>query len=415
MKINFRSMFNTIFNRPDNSIDTIPYQQYKLLNYYDNYFTPYDGNAYDDATVRTCIDAVARNAAKLKPTHYRNQGGKATKTDDTLDSLLSTRPNEYMSTYDFLYKIVSQLYSYNNAFVYIRTDNAGNILGLYPLNYDDVTLREANNQLYLQFDFLQAGQITVPYTSLIHLRKHFNRGDFFGESNERPLKSPLNILNSVKQGLENLVKNSTKLRGWVSVNGNIRPEDIDETQKDFSNKFLSTSTGTGVAVLDKKYEYHQLTSDIQTADHTQMGFAREDIYRYFGLSESIVTNTYTEAEWTAFYQSVIEPLAIQLSQEFTAKLFTEREKGYGNEIKFTSNRLDYASTQSKVNIVNTLLPQGIITINEAREVFGFSDIENGDKRLVSLNFVNADKQDIYQNVNDDSNNSAEGGDNDDTK
>ena len=155
MKINFRSMFNTIFNRPDNSIDTIPYQQYKLLNYYDNYFTPYDGNAYDDATVRTCIDAVARNAAKLKPTHYRNQGGKATKTDDTLDSLLSTRPNEYMSTYDFLYKIVSQLYSYNNAFVYIRTDNAGNILGLYPLNYDDVTLREANNQLYLQFDFLQ--------------------------------------------------------------------------------------------------------------------------------------------------------------------------------------------------------------------------------------------------------------------
>ncbi len=408
-------MFNTIFNRPDNSIDTIPYQQYKLLNYYDNYFTPYDGNAYDDATVRTCIDAVARNAAKLKPTHYRNQGGKATKTDDTLDSLLSTRPNEYMSTYDFLYKIVSQLYSYNNAFVYIRTDNAGNILGLYPLNYDDVTLREANNQLYLQFDFLQAGQITVPYTSLIHLRKHFNRGDFFGESNERPLKSPLNILNSVKQGLENLVKNSTKLRGWVSVNGNIRPEDIDETQKDFSNKFLSTSTGTGVAVLDKKYEYHQLTSDIQTADHTQMGFAREDIYRYFGLSESIVTNTYTEAEWTAFYQSVIEPLAIQLSQEFTAKLFTEREKGYGNEIKFTSNRLDYASTQSKVNIVNTLLPQGIITINEAREVFGFSDIENGDKRLVSLNFVNADKQDIYQNVNDDSNNSAEGGDNDDTK
>ena len=127
-----------------------------------------------------------------------------------------------------------------------------------------------------------------------------------------------------------------------------------------------------------------------------MSFARDDIYRYFGLSESIIKATYTETEWTAFYQSVIEPLAIQLSQEFTSKIFTAREKGYGNEIKFTSNRLDYASTASKVSIVQALLPQGIITINEAREIFGFGGTEDGDKRLVSLNYVSADKQDIYQ-------------------
>jgi len=396
LKINFRSMFSTIFNKSENTPDQIPYSQYRMLNSYDNYFCPFDGNAYDDATVRTCIDTIARNAAKLKPSHVRTQSGKSTPADSALDSLLGTRPNEYMTSYDFIYKIVSQLYNYNNAFVYVKTDSKGNILGLYPLNYGDLQLVEAQKQMFCQFNFLQAGQITVPYTSLIHLRKHFNRADFFGESNERPLKSPLNILNSVKQGLENLVKNSTKLRGWVSVNGNVRPEEIDATSADFSNKFLSTANGTGVAVLDKKYEYHQLTSDIQTADHTQMGFARDDIYRYFGLSESIIKSTYTETEWTAFYQSVIEPLAIQLSQEFTAKLFTEREKGYGNEVKFTTNRLDYASTQSKVAIIQALLPQGIITINESREIFGFGAVDDGDKRQVSLNFVNADKQDKYQ-------------------
>lgn len=396
MKINIRSMFQNVFSRPERSPDNAEYQTYKLINDYNNYFVPFDGNSYDDATVRTCIDTIARNAGKLKPVHVRKQGGKSTAADSALDSLLSTRPNEYMTSYDFIYKIVSQLYSYNNAFVYVRYDGTGNVTGLYPLNYGDIQLVESQQQLYCRFNFLQAGQITIPYTSLIHLRKHFNNADFFGESNERPLKSPLNILNSVKQGLENLVKNSTKLRGWVSVNGNVRPEEIDAIGQDFSNKFLSTSNGTGVAVLDKKYEYHQLTSDIQTADHTQMSFAREDIYRYFGLSESIIKSTYTESEWTAFYQSVIEPLAIQFSQEFTSKLFTSREKGYGNEIKFTSNRLDYASTQSKVAIVQALLPQGIITINEAREIFGLGAVSDGDKRQVSLNFVNADKQDKYQ-------------------
>lgn len=387
MKINFRSMFSAIFNKSENTPDQIPYSQYRMLNSYDNYFCPFDGNSYDDATVRTCIDAIARNAAKLKITHVRTVQGKSTQADSALDSLLSTRPNEYMTSYDFIYKIISQLYSYNNAFVYVKTDNKGNILGLYPLNYGDLQLVESQKQLYCQFNFLQAGQITVPYTSLIHLRKHFNRVDFFGESNERPLKSPLNILNSVKQGLENLVKNSTKLRGWVSVNGNVRPEEIDATSKDFSDKFLSTSNGTGVAVLDKKYEYHQLTSDIQTADHTQMGFAREDIYRYFGLSESIITSTYTETEWTAFYQSVIEPLAVQMSQEFTSKIFTEREKGYGNEIKFTSNRLEYASTQSKVAMVQVLQQTGLLTKNEMRNIFGFGAIPDGDVFLTKADYL----------------------------
>lgn len=380
-------MFKTIFNKPENTPDQIPYSQYRMLNSYDNYFSPYDGNSYDDATVRTCIDTIARNAAKLKITHVRTQGGKSTPADGALDSLLSTRPNEYMTSYDFIYKIVSQLYSYNNAFVYIKFGPAGNILGLYPINYGDLQLVEYQQQLYCRFNFLQAGQITIPYTSIIHLRKHFNRADFFGESNERPLKSPLNILNSVKQGLENLVKNSTKLRGWVAVNGNVRPEEIDATSKDFSKKFLSTSNGTGIAVIDKKYEYHQLTSDIQTADHTQMGFAREDIYRYFGLSESIITSTYTETEWTAFYQSVIEPLAVQMSQEFTAKLFTEREKGYGNEVKFISNRLEYASTQSKVAMVQVLQQTGLLTKNEMRNIFGFGAIPDGDVFLTKADYL----------------------------
>lgn len=380
-------MFSAIFNKSENTPDQIPYSQYRMLNSYDNYFCPFDGNAYDDATVRTCIDTIARNAAKLKPSHVRTQSGKSTPADSVLDSLLSIRPNEYMTTYDFIYRIVSQLYSYNNAFIYIKFGAAGNVLGLYPINYGDLQLVEYQKQLFCQFNFLQAGQITVPYTDLIHLRKHFNRADFFGESNQNPLRSPLSILNSVKQGLENLVKNSTKLRGWVSVNGNVRPEEIDATSKDFSDKFLSTSNGTGVAVLDKKYEYHQLTSDIQTADHTQMGFAREDIYRYFGLSESIITSTYTETEWTAFYQSVIEPLAVQMSQEFTSKIFTEREKGYGNEIKFTSNRLEYASTQSKVAMVQVLQQTGLLTKNEMRNIFGFGAIPDGDVFLTKADYL----------------------------
>lgn len=392
MKINFRSMFNSIFGKNQNSAD-IPSIQFRQLNSYDNYFYPFDGNAYDDATIRTCIDTIAKNAAKLRPAHIRRQDGKVINTDSNINSLLSIRPNEYMSTFDFLYKIVTQLYSYNNAFVYIKFDMGGNIVGLYPVNYNAIELREYQGQLYCRFNFNQSGRITVPYEDLIHLRRHYNRNDIFGEGNGRPLHQPLNILNTVKQALENAVKNCMKLRGYLKINSNIKDDDQQKILNAFTNKFKD---GSGIAIVDAKADYNQLSSDIQTANYSQMQFAREDIYRYFGISEKIITATYNEAEWTAFYESVIEPIAIQLSQEFTAKLFTEREKGYGNEVVFLTNRLEYASLQAKTSMAQVLQQTGIFTVNEFREIFGYNAVEDGDKRFVSLNFVNAQQQDKYQ-------------------
>ena len=416
MKINLRSMFKSIFNVDDfqgNAADK-PYTMFRQLNNSDNVFIPWDGNSYDDATVRTCIGTIAKHAAKLKPKHIRRQNGKIIETDSVIDSLLSTRPNEYMSTYDFIYKIVSQLALYNNAFVYIKSDSKGNIIGLYPLNYGDVELVELDSVLYCKFNFLSAGQMVIPYTDIIHIRDQFNREDFFGETNERPLKSPLNILNTVKQGLENAVKNCTKLRGILEVVGNLKPGDIEKINKNFVDSFLDTSQSTGIATIDQKSAFHQLTSDIQTADHSQMEFIRDDVYRYFGLNEAIIKGNYTEDQWAAFYESIIEPIAIKLSLEFTSKLFTEREKGHGNEVIFTANRLQYASMKSKTTMVQALLPQGIITINEAREIFGFSAVDDGDKRQVSLNFVDSNKQNQYQlgqadpAATDNSDNSEEG-------
>lgn len=397
MKLHLRSMFSNIFGKKDYSPD-IQTTEYRLLNGFDNYFAPFNGNTYDDATVRTCIDAIAKNAAKLKPSHIRRQDGKVVKTNDSLDGLLSTRPNEYMSAYDFIYKIVTQLYAYNNAFAYVKTDSNGNIVGIYPLDYGGIEIRDYQGQLYCRFDFFQAGQITVPYTDLIHLRRYYNRGDIFGEGNERALRSPLNILNTVKQALENAVKNCTKLRGYLKTNGVMRPEDQQQTLDDFTSRFTTADKGTGVAIVDSKVDYHQLTSDIQTADHSQMSFAREDIYRYFGLSNEIITSSYNEEQWTAFYESVIEPLAIQMSQEFTAKLFTEREQGYGNEIIFQTNRLEYASLKSKVAMAQVLQQTGLLTVNEFREIFGFNALPDGDKRFVSLNYVDSKKQNTYQGV-----------------
>ena len=152
----------------------------------------------------------------------------------------------------------------------------------------------------------------------------------------------------------------------------------------------------GIAALDSKAEYIPVDIEPKMVNAAQMKELRDAVFRYYGVSETIIKGDYTEDQWAAFYESTLEPLAVQLGLEFTSKLFTQRELGHGNEILFEANRLQYTSVNTKVVMIEKLLPFGLLTINEAREIFNLAPVEGGDKRLVSLNYVSADKQDLYR-------------------
>lgn len=388
-----RSMLTSIFGGQKAPKTTT---QYKMLDSYENYFSPSLGYTYNDPVIRTCIDTIARNCAKMGIRHVRRVKGRISPVEGDLQRLLENRPNEFMSTYDFIYKVVSLLYSHNNCFVHIKTDNKGNILGLYPLTYKNLELREASGELMLKFQFNDATQ-TIPYTEIIHIRRHFNGHDLLGNSNNDSLASSINILNSLKESMENAVKNCTKLRGYLKSNNVLSPESKKNILSDFVDKFTSKgSKYGGTAIIDSTVDYNPLNSSFETMDSEQMDFVRSEIYRYFGLNEDIIKSDYTSDKWNAFYESVLEPLAVQFSQEFTNKLFTENEKKQGHEILFTCDKLQYASLKDKIDLVHQLQPAGFITINEGRELFGFAPVEDGDVRMVSLNHIKADDATLYQ-------------------
>jgi phage portal protein BeeE len=148
--------------------------------------------------------------------------------------------------------------------------------------------------------------------------------------------------------------------------------------------------------LDNKADFQQITSAVTTFDSAQMEYVRNNIYRHFGLNDKIIMGQYDENEYIAFYESVLEPIAVKLAQELTDKLFTARERGCGNEIVLETNRLSYMSVASKIKVCAALTPIGCITINEVREMFGYAGVDGGDERQVSLNYVKAGDQSKYQ-------------------
>ena len=393
----FRNLIDTIFNIKPNQEDSTKYTNAQLINSYTNFITNYNAEIYNDLSVRSCVDTIARHVAKLKPVHIIQDENGRNAQKSSINSLLANRPNIYMSTSDFLYKIASQLLFYGNAFVYIQKDEKQNINGFYPIDFTSCELKEYDNNLYLKFNFNNAKNIVIPYTDIIHIRRNYSTHDLLGQDAYKPLLETLTNLSKSRQSISNKVENGGKISGILKLSGMVSQSEWKTKAELFADWFKSsTSKSGGVATIDSTADFIPVSTKAESAEEAQLKYLQSEVYSYFGINESIVNGSYNETEWQAFYESIIEGIKIQLSQEFTAKVFTEKEKEYGNIIDFNSNRLTYASTTNKVNMVKELGALGLLTTNEARGLFDLPPVEDGDKRLVSLNYINADKADEYQ-------------------
>lgn len=358
----------------------------------------YFGSLRENEIVGAIANAVASNVAKLTPQVIRKTAAGVTIKNDKLSRLLEIRPNAENSTYDFLYKMASDLVYTSNAFaVVFFNDDFSEITSIQPITATSHRIFEVDGVLYFKFVWeYDKKSYTVPYQFVIHIKGRYNRKRFLGTPPDAELQNSTELLGVTYNGIKNVIKNSASLRGYLKYNNFADEEELRKKVAEFQSAYMSADNEGGIAGLDNTMEFHEITQKPPTIPITQVNFFRENIYRYYGVNEKILNSTYSEAEWNSFYEGVIEPIAIQLSLEFTFKLFTEGERSYGNKIIFTTNRLQYATLQTRNAIAGNLFDRGIITINEYRDFMYLPQIDGGDVRMVSLNYVKADEQSEYQ-------------------
>ena len=56
-------------------------------------FSPWDGDSYSNDIFRAAVDAIARNAGKLKGTHFIQNGDMKQPAEDKLNRLLQVQPH----------------------------------------------------------------------------------------------------------------------------------------------------------------------------------------------------------------------------------------------------------------------------------------------------------------------------------
>ena len=371
-----------LFNR------SVVQSRFEMVEDKGNGFYSWNGNIYKSDIVRACIRPKVKAIGKLIPQHIRNNNVDGFKVNpEPYIRFLYEEPNPYMSGQVFREKMATQLALNNNAFALLVKDENGYPVEMYNIPCTGVeAIYNSYGELFLKFTNRNGTVATYPYTDIIHLRQDINENDIFGDSPKDALLPLMEIVNTTDQGIVKAIKNSGVVRWLLKFIGNMRPEDIEAQTKSFTETFLSIENTGGAAGVDNKVDAQQIDPKDYVPNAAIIDRTTQRIYSFFNTNEKIVQSKYNEDEWNAYYESEIEPLAMQWSGEDTRKQFTRRERGFGNKIIYSANNLQYASMSTKLGL-QAMVDRGALTPNEWREVLNLPPVADGDNPLRRLDTI----------------------------
>lgn len=387
-------LFDKIFgNRP--KVNEKDYEgTFRMLNGYTPRFTSHRGGVYESQMVRAAINARATHVSKLK---VELQGSAR----PALQSKMKHAPNQYMTWSQFMYRLSSMLDVFNTAFIVPVYDQYGEPSGIYAPLPKECEIVQYDGVPYLRYRFNWGEYASEELAYCGIMTKFQMKNDFFGETNEALLPT-MELISIQNQGISEGVKSAATYRFMAKVNNFTKGMDLAEERRKFTEQNLGREArGGGILLFPNTYQdIKQIDVKPWVVDSEQMKIINDNIFEYFGVNEAILRNEAYGDKWTAFYEGAIEPFAIQFSEVVTKMLFTLREQSQGNRVIATSNRLQYLSNAEKLNVSTQLLDRGIITLNDAREIWNLPDLgEEGDVRIIRGEYYNADQKVSEEDTN----------------
>lgn len=379
------------------------------LNGWAPIYSQFGTNIYASDVVQQALSCIVEEFKKLNPTHVRYTGSDSAPVKSTIQDVLS-EPNPLMTTSEFLEKCTWLLLMNYNVFIIPiyrvwKDEKTGEerryYEALYPIQPTTVNfIEDLSGRLFTQFIFANGYDTTIPYDNVIHWKYRYSvnqymGGGFDGQPDHKALLSTLDLNEKMLQGIAKAMNASYTINGVVKFNTLIDDEAMAKALQEFENKLNNSQNG--FLPIDLKSEFTPLKREIELVDDDTLKFIDEKILRNWGVPLAILTGDFTKEQYEAFYQKTLEPLVITLSQAMTKKLFTPRERAFGNRVELYPKELIFLSIQQTLEMLNTLSPTGALYENEKRVALGLRPLpELEGKRYMSLNWIDADKAEQYQ-------------------
>lgn len=366
-------------------------EYFKMLNGYSPVFTSYDGGIYEMDLTRSAINNFAIHCSKLAPEVSGDEAERVKK-------IFINGPNMFMDTTKFISMIATILECEHTVFILPVTDDYGYIYGYYPVRPTMCEVIQYKGEPYLRYTFGNGERAAIELVKVGIMTSHQYKNDLFGEDNNT-MNPTMQLIHTSNEGIINAVKNSASIRFMGKISNFIKNEDIEKERNKFVEQNLSSSNKSGMILFDNRYsDIKQIDSKPYTPNAMQMTQIQENVFMHFNTNMDILQNKFDEEKWNAYYEGKIEPFAIQLSTVLSKMTFTDKELEEGNMITFSTNRLQYASNSTKLQVSTQLFDRGLINRNSVMDIWNMPHVEGGDKYYIRREYTEVSKLDDNKDV-----------------
>ncbi len=360
--------------------------------------------------VKTAIHRVAEEISKctIKSVIETQSPRRVIIVDDDINAVFAGRVNPLCGLKGFLYKVAYLTLVNRNCFIYWAydevpikgTNDVRRITrGFYPIEKANVRLYDLDGEIRAELTSVAGGGVVLdlPYSDLIHVRlgygaNAFLGGDANGRADFREILDNLQTIHVIKEAIPKSLEASLSVKGVLSLK-TVADADRREVKRDTFEEHLFNSK-YGIVATDYESEFHPINIQTQDIPSNVLSFLREGILSFFGVSLPIFLGKYTDEEYTAFWQTACEGLALEITEAFRITVFTPRQLAYGCTIKCYDKIAQSLSFARRQEIAEMTKEDALLSRDERRELLGYDP--DGQPTRVSLNYIDVSIANKYQ-------------------
>lgn len=364
---------------------------------------------YMSDLINNSIDRIATEFSKIDVASVVESDDSVAIQKDDITRLFRFQPNPLQTTKDFLASCEWLRRKTMHCFIFPQWIEVKDVYGnsyrkytaFYPLKPASVKFGQDDSGTWgVRFYWRDGTYDELPLSDVIHLkwRRGINLiacgGNDYGTADVKDTLESLDVLHKVMSGLPISIENGMKLSGVYTVKTVSDAEALKKKRDEFEKHIMTSKAG--IVALDLAGEFQPMPTRNVVIPEATMKFLKNIIRERYGVSEDIISGKYDDNAHAAFYETCIEDAIVEFQQAFSQTLFSPREQDIGHRVKCYYNKVEYYSTANKIQLAQIARETGMMTINQIAEMFGLEPFDGGDRRLQSLNFVNINMVDSYQ-------------------
>lgn len=370
------------------------------------------------ASVYACIRLLSQSVAKLPLHTYSTKNGKKDREYiHPVAYLLETRPNPYMTPYEFKQTMEMHRQLYGNAYAEIQFGRDGYPKGLWILNpsVTDVVTDEKNHGKVWYTTVLPDGQaVKLKFENVLHI-KNIGITGIKGMSPISVARETIGSQMASQKYVSKFYKNGTTAKGVLTVPGvTLKPEAKKIVREEWEKMNTGMTNANRIAILDSGITYQDLTmsqADAQFIETQKLNTT--DIARIYNVPPHLIgdlehaTFSNIEHQSISFVKNTLQPLLVSWEQAIQYQLFTptEQKRYY---CKYNVDSELRGDSKSRAEYYEIMERIGAYNIDEIRNKEDLPELENGlgKKHLISLNYTLLEMLEEYQmgKVNSENNN-----------